>query len=322
TNENLLANVNSFCSVVELPKFSKSILSLPLFHSFGQIVLLVCILNHISTIMINHFLPTTILKAIVSHKAEVLPLVPTMFNVLITAAEKKDIDLNFIKFCITGGASIPITLLEKIKTITNARIIEGYGLTETSPVISISDSHYCYKKYSVGKPLPGVQVTIDEDGEIIVRGESVASRYWNNLEETKKSFTEDGYFRTGDIGKIDEDGFVFITDRKKDLIIRAGENISPKIIEDVLFQLQGINDAAVFGVYDEKLGEAIYCAVESEDHIDINYLRQVCKDKLPKHLVPEEFVIMPKLPRNALGKILKFKLRDMFAVAEKVKEPV
>ena len=181
--------------------------------------------------------------------------------------------------------------------------------------ISISNSMTCYKPDSVGKVLPNVEVKIDEDGEIMVRGKSVARNYWNNAEETNKSFTDNHYFRTGDIGYIDEEGFIFITDRKKDLIIRAGENISPKQIEDVFYQIDGVNDVAVFAVKDAQLGEAIYCAIETDlEYIDVNNLKIICRKHLQAHLVPEEFIIMPKLPRNALGKILKYKLKEMFAV--------
>ena len=314
TNKNLLSNVSAFSKTMKLPQHSKSILSLPLFHSFGQIVLLVCIYGNITTILMSQFLPSTILKTIMSHKAEILPLVPTMFNVILEAARRKELSLNFIKFCITGGAPIPVTLYKELKTVTDACIIEGYGLTETSPVITISNSKDCYKEDSVGKALEGVNIRIAEDGEIQVKGDSVTTGYWNNLTDTQLCFTEDGYFKTGDIGYIDEEGFVFITDRKKDLIIRAGENISPKQIEDMLFHLDGIKDVAVFGVKDDKLGEAIYCAVECEDYIDSNYIKSICRSNLPKHLIPKDIIIMPKLPRNSLGKILKYKLKEMFAV--------
>lgn len=314
TNKNLLTNVRAFSKTMKLPENSKSILSLPLFHSFGQIVLLVCLFGNITTILISQFLPSTILKTLSSHKAEILPLVPTMFNVILEAARRKEVSLNFIKFCITGGASIPVSLYKELKTVTDATIIEGYGLTETSPVITISNSKNCYKEDSVGKALDGVNVRIAEDGEIQVQGDSITTGYWNNPEDSQMCFTEDGYFKTGDIGYIDEEGFVFITDRKKDLIIRAGENISPKQIEDLLLHLDGIKDVAVFGVKDEKLGEAIYCAVECEDHIDTNYIKSICRSNLKKHLIPQDIIIMPKLPRNSLGKILKYKLKEMFGV--------
>ena len=134
SNENLIANVKGFCQITKLPKFAKAILALPLFHSFGQIVLLVCLFEHITTILFSQFQPASILKLLVSYKAEVLPLVPTMFNVLMTASIKKEISLDFVKFCITGGATIPYTLHEKLKQATSACIINGYGLTETSPV--------------------------------------------------------------------------------------------------------------------------------------------------------------------------------------------
>lgn len=312
TNENLISNVEGFCATNKLPVGAKSILALPLFHSFGQIVLLVCLFNHITTIFINQFLPTTILKVLCSHQAQVLPLVPTMFDVILNASVAKNIPLDHIKYCITGGAPIPYALIQKLKTNTNACIIEGYGLTETSPVITISHSHKCYKNGSVGKPIPCVTVKIADDGEILVKGNSVTKGYWNKPEENETAFSIDGYFKTGDVGYIDEEGFLFITDRKKDLIIRAGENISPKQIENVLFNADGVNDVAVFGVKDEKLGEVVYCAIESEQDIDINYLKEYCKRDLPKHLIPEKFVIMPKLPKNALGKILKYKLKEMF----------
>lgn len=315
TNKNLLSNVRAFSNTMSLPEHSKAILSLPLFHSFGQIVLLVCLLGNITTILMSQFLPATILKTLMTYKTEILPLVPTMFNVILDAARKKEVSLNFIKFCITGGASIPVSLYKELLTVTDACIIEGYGLTETSPVITISNSKNCHKEYSVGKALEGVKLRIAEDGEIQVQGDSITTGYWNNPEETQLCFTEDGYFKTGDIGHVDEEGFVFITDRKKDLIIRAGENISPKQIEDMLLHLDGIKDVAIFGVKDEKLGETIYCAVECEDHIDANYIKSICRSNLKKHLIPEEIIIMPKLPRNSLGKIQKYKLKGMFAVA-------
>jgi long-chain acyl-CoA synthetase len=235
-----------------------------------------------------------------------------MFDIVTTAALKKGVALNYVQYCVTGGASISRTLYEKIQKVTGGYIIEGYGLTETSPVITISHSHDCYKPGSVGKPVPGVILRIAEDGEILVSGKSVCKGYWNNKEASQESFTASGEFKTGDIGYIDEEGFVFITDRKKDLIIRAGENVSPKQIEDVIFQFDAVNDVAVFGVPDAKLGEAIYCAIETTEMIDELKLKKACKTALPAHMVPQKFVLMPQLPKNALGKILKFKLKEMF----------
>ncbi|MGD9580413.1 MAG: class I adenylate-forming enzyme family protein [Vampirovibrionia bacterium] len=314
SNRNLLSNVKYFGLTMQIPEKYKAILSLPMFHSFGQIVLLVCLFGNITTILISQFLPSTILKLISSYQAEILPLVPTMFNLILEAAKKKNVSLSSVKYCITGGAAIPISLYDKLLKETNACIIEGYGLTETSPVITISNSKNCYKKDSVGKVLDCLYMKIAEDGEILVRGDSVVTEYWNDEISSQEGFSEDGYFKTGDIGYIDNDGFVFITDRKKDLIIRAGENISPKQIEDMLLHLDGIKDVAVFGVKDEKLGEAIYCAVECEDHIDANYIKSICKSNLQKHLIPEDVIIMPTLPRNSLGKILKYKLQESFAL--------
>jgi long-chain acyl-CoA synthetase len=312
SNENLITNVEGFFAVTELPRGDRAILALPLFHAFGQIVLLVCLFHQVTTILIQQFSPSTILKYISTHKASILPLVPTMFDIVTTAALKKGVALNYVQYCVTGGASISRTLYEKIQKVTGGYIIEGYGLTETSPVITISHSHDCYKPGSVGKPVPGVILRIAEDGEILVSGKSVCKGYWNNKEASQESFTASGEFKTGDIGYIDEEGFVFITDRKKDLIIRAGENVSPKQIEDVIFQFDAVNDVAVFGVPDAKLGEAIYCAIETTEMIDELKLKKACKTALPAHMVPQKFVLMPQLPKNALGKILKFKLKEMF----------
>jgi long-chain acyl-CoA synthetase len=313
THKNLISNVNGFFNVTKLPEGDSAILALPLFHAFGQIVLLVCLFNCITTILIQQFAPQTILKNMVTYKTGVLPLVPTMFDIIITAAEKKNITLDFVNYCVTGGASISTSLYRKIIETTGARIIEGYGLTETSPVITISQSEICYKENSVGKPIPGVKVRLEEDGEISISGNSVFKGYWNDIEANMKCFTPDGYFRTGDTGYIDNEGYVYITDRKKDIIIRAGENISPKQIEDVLYQFEALRDVAVFGVKDLKLGEAILCAIETEAELDKKELRQYCKNRLPAHMIPEDFILMPQLPRNVLGKVLKFKLRETFA---------
>ncbi|MCA9807580.1 MAG: AMP-binding protein, partial [Cyanobacteria bacterium HKST-UBA06] len=235
-----------------------------------------------------------------------------------------------LRFCVSGGASLPEAQLAQIESGLSTTVIEGYGLTETSPVIAVNCPLHGSIPGCVGKPLPNVLVQITNDsgqplppnteGEVWAKGGNVMLGYYNLPEATADTLTKDGWLKTGDLGHLDEAGHLFITGRKKDLIIKAGENISPRPIEEALHQHPAVAEAAAVGLPDDRLGERIAVFVSltetaqtGPDAPDTKALLQHCRDMLNPTYLPDELVILDELPKNPAGKILKKLLRQQHA---------
>ena len=322
-NESQFA-ANSRDSLVHIPITSKDrvIVALPLFHSFGNIMALMAFMTGGTLILLKQFAPKSILQNIQDHKATILPLVPTIYSFLVDLYTRGNYDISSLKYCISGGAALPHALLNKVEEILKISVIEGYGLTETSPVIAVNTFKDGSVPGSVGPIVPNVDVKIIDEsgeeknlgeiGEILVQGETVMQGYWNLPKETNETITSDGWLKTGDLGHLDKKKRLFISaGRKKDLIIRAGENISPLAIENVLINHPAILEVAAVGVPDKRAGERVkVCIVLRQDATATDSeLKSFCRENLAAFMTPDYFQFMSELPKTATGKILKSELK-------------
>ncbi|MBT6346227.1 MAG: AMP-binding protein [Nitrospina sp.] len=316
------ANCSGILEPLHFTPADKVIVALPLFHSFGNIMALVLLRSGASLILLKQFQPKTILTRIAQHKATVLPLVPTIYSFLVDLYARGDYDVSSLRYCISGGASLPEALLKKVEDGLGVTVIEGYGLTETSPVIAVNTMKDGSVPGSVGPVLPNVEleivdesgrlVTQGEVGEIRVRAQTVMRGYWNKPSVTAKTVSADGWLRTGDLGHLDETGRLFISaGRIKDLIIRAGENVSPLAIENALMSHPAIMEVAAVGIADDRVGEKVkvFTVLRQGEHATEQELKELCRKKLPAFMTPDTFQFMESLPKTATGKILKAELR-------------
>jgi long-chain acyl-CoA synthetase len=263
--------------------------------------------------------PKNIVAEIIRNQATILPAIPQLFRTLAHAQLPPNIPL---RLCISGAAPLPGEVLREFNSKFSIPLIEGYGLSEASPVVSLNPIAGPRKEGSVGLPVPNVEVTIQDDfgavlpvretGEICVRGGNVMLGYLNQPEETRKSLRGD-WLLTGDVGYKDEDGYIFITDRKKDMLLVNGINVYPREVEEIIYQFPGVKEAAVVSRPDPRKGEQPVAFVAPNDNTLLNdrALVQFLRERLADYKVPRQVVVMPALPRNATGKILKTTLREM-----------
>jgi long-chain acyl-CoA synthetase len=248
-----------------------------------------------------------------------------MFAVLAAMKSPQGPKLPTLRLCISGGAALPLELTPIIEERYDTTLLEGYGPTEASPVISVNRTRESRKIGSVGPPLPGVEVEIRDDegkekkigeiGEICARGPNIMRGYWHDEEKTAQT-VRDGWLYTGDLGHVDEDGFIYIVDRKTDMIIVGGLNVYPREVEDVIRLLPGISDVAVVGERSKLRGERV-CAwveVERERNVSEKEIVAHCFEHLARYKVPRTIRFMHELPRSATGKVLKRELRGRFGL--------
>jgi len=301
------------------------IITLPLFHIFAMTVLMNAGLYRGTTsVLIPRFAPEEVLKAMQEHEVTIFAGVPTMYWALIEAA-KTGIDLPKItknlRICVSGGASLPVQVLENFEKIFQVQILEGYGMSEGSPVVTFNHVNRPRKAGSVGTPFWGVEVKlvdeqghevpVGEKGELLYRGHNVMKGYYKRPEDNAQTL-RNGWLHSGDVAIKDADGFFFIVDRIKDLIIRGGENVYPREVEEVMIQHPAVSLVAVIGARDEKLGEEVKaCVVLKDGHYATpEELRDWTKERVARHKYPRIVEILPALPMNATGKILKKELRS------------
>ncbi len=288
---------------------------LPLFHAFGQTCALnVAVLAGAGLTLIARFDPIAALKVIERDRVTVFVGVPTMYVAMLHAG-RGVADTSTLRLCVSGGAALPVEVLNGFTNEFGARILEGYGLSETSPVASFNRADN-RKPGSIGIPIDGVQmrvvdvhgadVTRGESGEIVIRGHNVMRGYWNKPDETSSAI-RDGWFHSGDIGRQDEDGFFFIVDRKKDMIIRGGFNVYPREIEEVLYEHPAVLEVAVIGVPHATHGEEVAAAVVLKPGNDVSTeaLRDYVKARVAPYKYPRHVWLMEALPKGPTGKILK-----------------
>jgi long-chain acyl-CoA synthetase len=225
--------------------------------------------------------------------------------------------MSAMRLSVSGGAAMPVEVLRQFEDVFDCIVLEGYGLSETSPVASFNHPDRERKPGSIGTPIRGVEMRVvdasgaelpqGEVGEIAIRGHNIMKGYWNKPEATAEAVSADGWFRTGDIGRVDEDGYFYIVDRKKDLIIRGGYNIYPREIEEVLYEHPGIAEAAVIGMPHPELGEEVGAAVVLKPGATVtpDELRTYVKSQVAAYKYPRRVWIVDALPKGPTGKILK-----------------
>jgi long-chain acyl-CoA synthetase len=292
---------------------------LPLFHAFGQTCALnVAVLAGASLTLIARFDPKTALSVIERDGVTVFMGVPTMYVAMLQAG-RGVADTATLRLCVSGGAALPVEVLTGFGNEFGARILEGYGLSETSPVASFNRVGRA-KAGSIGFPIDGVEMRVlgadggeapcGESGEILIRGHNIMRGYWNKPEETAGVFT-DGWFHSGDVGRQDEDGFFYIVDRKKDMIIRGGFNVYPREIEEVLYEHPAVLEAAVIGVPHATHGEEVAAAVVLKPgaEAEADELREYVKARVAPYKYPRHVWLLEALPKGPTGKILKREIR-------------
>ena len=295
---------------------------LPLFHVFALTSVMILSVQTASLmILAPRFDLDDMLATIARTRPTMFPAVPTIYTVLVEAATKRKIDLTSIKLCISGGAPLPVETRQRFMALTHCELMEGYGLSETSPVVSFTPPGRPYKNGSVGVPVVGTVVEIrdrndptrllptGERGEICIRGPQVMRGYWHMPDETARVMI-DGALRTGDVGYLDEDGYLFLVDRIKDLIIAGGYNIYPRVLEEALYQHPAVKDAVVIGIPDEYRGQAPKAFVTLKDGKSAtpDELRDHLKSYVSKIELPKEVEIRVELPKTMIGKLSKKEL--------------
>jgi long-chain acyl-CoA synthetase len=294
---------------------------IPLFHTFGLTAMLIAPIQLGSTVIyIARFSPVATLNALREHKASIIFGTPSMIGAIARLKNATPEDFSHIYAIITGGEPLPQTLREAFKQRFDIMLLEGYGLTETSPVVSLNTPQKS-RIGSVGGLVPGAEAKIADDngnalpvgqiGEVWLKGPMIMKGYHNLPEETAAVLTPDGYFKTGDLGKVDSDGFLYITGRKKDMIIVAGEKAYPREIEDVLLKHPSVLEAAVVGKKDPGRGEAVVAFIIPKEGqtVQSDELRAFARDQgLAQWKVPKEIFVVEDFPRSPTGKVLKREL--------------
>jgi long-chain acyl-CoA synthetase len=321
THFNMFFNAR-YCGTSLLPvdEETVSLATLPLFHSFGQTVMHNAVIGRGGTVvMLPRFEPVAALELMQKYRVDLFAGVPTMYFALLHTPEADGYDLD-LRYCVSGGAAMPVEVMKAFDEKYDVNILEGYGLSETSPVASFNVLDSPKKAGSIGPPLWGVQFRLEDDegniisdtgtpGEICIKGHCVMRGYYKKPEATAEAVI-DGWFHTGDIGPVDEDGYYYIVDRKKDLIIRGGFNVYPREIEEVLYGHPAIAEAAVIGVPHESHGEEVKAIVALKPGAEAteDELIAYCKEHLAAYKYPRSFEFRDELPKGPTGKILKREL--------------
>jgi long-chain acyl-CoA synthetase len=317
---NALFNAKASAAAVDVRDGDRSIQTLPLAHSFGIGAMLTGQLFKATGLMLRWFSPDGFFSAVQEGRANNGSVVPTMLSFLLADPRLDETDWSSLRWLVSGGGPLPQDLADSFEQRTGVRVLQGYGLTETSPTISVMRPDDPVKPGSCGRPVDGCLVKIvgdsgeelapGETGEVICRGPNVMLGYRGMPAETAAVLDDEGWFATGDLGHMDEDGFLYITDRKKDLIIRAGFNIIPRDIEEVLHDHPAVAQAAVVGAPHPDLGEEVVAFVVKAGEVDEATLKEHCVERLAKYKTPAHIVFADALPISGIGKILRRELRD------------
>lgn len=293
---------------------------LPLAHVYGLTVSNVCFLTGSSIVVFSKFDPKEVLESIEVFKVRSFSAVPAMIHSLVSYPNPEQYDTASLEWVGSGSAPLPIALLHAFEQKFLAKVYEGYGLSEAAPVVTSHRKGSPIKPGSVGVAIPGVNLKIVDEigmdvpageiGELIVKGDNVTPGYFQNAEETARVI-KDGWLYTGDMARMDNEGYIYIADRKKDLIIRGGFNIYPRDIEELLIAHQAVSEAAIVGIPDERMGEEMVACVVKKPGVEVTEeeLIRYCQDHLAKNKTPRRILFFDSLPRNGVGKILKTALR-------------
>jgi long-chain acyl-CoA synthetase len=322
---NLLHNVESCRIVLRTVSADRFAVLLPMFHSYMLTVgMLLPLLVGGSMVVVKSLHPVkNALTEVFQRQASILPAIPQFYRSLVHSPLPS---LMSIRLCISGAAPLPGQVLKEFEEKFHIPLIEGYGLSEASPVVTKNPLDGNRKAGSIGRPIPNVEVTIQDEsghelppgeiGELCVRGGNVMLGYWKQPDETAKVM-RNGWLLTGDIGYRDPENYFYITDRKKDMLLVNGINVYPREIEEVLYRIPGLKEAAVIGKPDVRRGERPVAFVAANEGVtlDAKSIQQFVREHLADYKVPRNVIVLPALPRNATGKILKTILREI-AVAE------
>ena len=330
THNNILNNGFVIGEYMQFTDADRLCIPVPFYHCFGMVVGNLAAMSHGATVIIPtpSFEPLATLRAVQDERCTALHSVPTMFIAMIGHPEFKSFDLSTLRTGITGAAPCPIELMKKVTTIMHLpEIVTAYGQTEASPLTCMTapDDPIIRRVDSVGKvvwhqelkivdPATGKTVPRDEQGEICFRGYNVMAGYDNNPNATAEAVDEQGWLHSGDLGTMDEDGYVRITGRLKEMVIRGGENIYPREIEEFLHTLDIIYDVAVIGVPDEKFGEELLACVKLQPGVETpsdEGFRELCRGKIAHYKIPRYWMVVEEFPMTVTGKVQKFKIREM-----------
>ncbi|MFP3902855.1 MAG: long-chain-fatty-acid--CoA ligase [Armatimonadota bacterium] len=321
THKNILANVRQCSAAIPFTETDRFVTVLPLFHCFGATVSMhIPALVGAHNVLLPNFSPLHTLEAIDRAGATIIAGVPTMYTMMLQVKSDTEYDLSSLRFAVSGGAPLRRETWEAFRNRWDVNIVEGYGPTEASPVVSCNRPGR-QRVGSVGPPLPGVEVGIFDDamnrltpgeiGEICVRGENVMAGYHRAPGQTAETVVN-GWLRTGDLGRVDEDGFLHIVDRKKDLIIVGGMNVYPREVEQAICRHPDVVEAAVVGAPHHLRGEVVTAYVVPVEAADIQEIDIIehCREHLAAYKVPRRVNFAEALPRSPIGKVLKRELRS------------
>lgn len=324
THRNLVANTmqtSAWCYRVK-DGYERFLAALPLFHVFGLTVLMnFSVMRAGSLVLLPRFETETVLETISRQQPTLFPGAPTMYVALINHKNSASTDLSSIEACISGSAALPLEVQEQFEKMTGGKLIEGYGLTEASPVTHANLIWGKRKIGTIGMPFPdtvaaifspeGKPLPVREVGELVIRGPQVMKGYWNNPKETE-IVLRDGWLHTGDLGYMDEDGFFTIVDRIKDVIIAGGFNIYPREVEEVLYEHPAVMEASVLGVKDPYRGETVkaFVVLKKGSYVSAAQLDVWCRQRLAAFKVPHLYEFRESLPKTMIGKVLRRKLME------------
>ncbi|GIO27762.1 long-chain-fatty-acid--CoA ligase [Ornithinibacillus bavariensis] len=326
THRNLVANAK-MCEawIYKMKKGEEVVLGvLPFFHVYGMTAVMnISIFNGAKMILLPKFNAGEVLKTIHKLKPTLFPGAPTIYIGLLNHPDLQKYDLSSVQACISGSAPLPVEVQEKFEKVTSGRLVEGYGLTESSPVTHANLVYGNRISGSIGIPWPDTdakilnmetyedEVKAGEVGELAVKGPQVMKGYWNKPEDTENTL-KDGWLLTGDLGYMDENGYFYIVDRKKDMIIAGGYNIYPREVEEVLYEHEAVLEAVVAGVPDPYRGETVkaYVVIKEGYAVTEEELNAYCRENLAAYKVPRIYDFRDELPKTAVGKILRRQLID------------
>ncbi|MGG3469868.1 long-chain fatty acid--CoA ligase [Neobacillus pocheonensis] len=332
THFNLLANFNQVCDFIyntcdNIPESFKMITVLPMFHVYGLSSVALCgIREGANQIILPRFDVKEVLETVKCEKPFIFAGVPTMYFALNSQPELlKECSFEDLYFVGSGGAPLPVEAAKAFEKITGAILRDGYGLSEAAPTLIFNPPFVPRKYGSIGIPVQSTvvrivretlegkfeDVPVGESGELIVKGPQVMKGYWNRPKDTEEVL-KDGWLFTGDIARMDEDGYFYILDRKKDMIIASGYNVYPREVEEVLYKLEGVEEAIVIGVPDSYRGETVKAFIKMKDgfELSVDTILQFAKDNLAPYKAPKEVEILKELPKSSVGKLLRRVLRD------------
>jgi len=321
THKNLVSNTKGIAKALNITTEDNILCVLPMFHSFAwTTTVLSALYAGATTVIMENFHPKDALKLIHDEAVTIVCGVPTMYNYYLMLGTPEG--LNSVRAFVSGGASLPVEITENFKTKMGKSIVEGYGLSEASPVVSVNPLN-SVRAGSIGVPLEHIEVRIVDSenrvlpdfevGELIVKGPNVMKGYFNQSEVTEKTIVKK-WLHTGDLAYKDSDGYIYVVDRLKDIIIVSGMNVYPREVEEVIYKYEGIVEATVIGIPDKTRGEAVAAFVVTQDNegFDQKVFKQFLRENLANFKLPREIHLKDQLPKNATGKIMKKMLRSEY----------